>query len=85
MGLIDDVTQDPATDPLTLMRRLDLEFTYFDKTRLIQYLDHTHALSVDLDDGDVPAVPALAGVANVTCLIPTTEGRDEQFSIDAPP
>lgn len=85
MGLIDDVTQDPATDPAVLMRRLDLKLAYFDKARLIEYLDHTHALSADLEDGDVPAVPALAGVANVTCLIPTSKGRDEEFSIHAPP
>ena len=30
MGLIDDVTQDSAADPTTLMRRLNLYLAYFD-------------------------------------------------------
>ncbi len=85
MRLIDDVAQDAATDPAILMRRLDLQLANFDEARVIQNLDHTDALSVDFDDGDVAAFPALAGVANVTCLVPTAEGRDEQVSIDTPP
>ena len=85
MSLIDHVTQDPATDPAILMRRLDLQFTYFDTPRLIQYLDHTHALSVGLDERDAAALPALAGVASMTWLIPTAEGRDEKLPVDTPP
>ena len=50
MGLTDDVTQDSAADPTTLIRRLDLYLAYFDRIGLIKNLDHTHALPVHLDD-----------------------------------
>src|SRR6185369_6818431 len=70
---------------LVLMRRLDLKLADFDETRLIQYLDHADALSEHFDDGDLPELPALGGMANVTCLIPAAEGGDEKVSIDATP
>jgi hypothetical protein len=83
VSLIDDVAQDSAADPAILLRRLDLKLANFDSTVLIQYLDHTHAFSIHLDEREVPALPALACVTNVTCLIPRTEGLDEEISVDA--
>jgi hypothetical protein len=50
VGLIDDVTHDSAADPAILMRGLDLQLAYFDKADLIEHLDHTHTLSLNLDD-----------------------------------
>jgi hypothetical protein len=85
VSLTDDVTQDSATDLAILMRRLNLYLAYFDEPSLIQYLDHAHALPVNLDDGDMPTGPALAGVTSVTRLIPIPEGRDEELSVDGSP
>ena len=68
VGLTDDITQDSAADPTTLIRRLDLYLAYFDRIGLIKDLDHARALPVNLDDRDVPAVPALPQVTSVTPL-----------------
>jgi hypothetical protein len=83
VGLIDDVAQNSAPDSVPLVRRLDLYLAYFNAAGLLEQLNHPHALPVDFDNRDMPGIPALRGVTNVTSLVPTSEGGNEEISVDA--
>lgn len=85
MCLIDHVLQHSATDTKILMEPLDLYFAYFDDVDSIEYLHHSDALAANLNDRDMPPVPALLGMAHVTNFIPATKRCHEQLRVNTSP